>query len=358
MKTIRKFLDLMGRFAESSALVAKFTSVFKALDEFFYGTGKVTDLPHVLDHMDIKRFMSFVIIALIPATIASIYFWGLRVLLIILTSYVFGGVVEVAFAILRGKDIHEGFLVTGLIFPLTLPPTVPLWMVAVGIIFGTLFGKEVFGGTGRNIFNPALVGRVFLTISFPNIMSGPWFIPFWGGTGGLGHYQGSLDALTLATPLKLFRDGTPYVSYVELLFGRCPGCIGETFRIGIILGGIFLILTKISNWRMPLSILISVALFSTIGNLIWSSKVAPPMYQFLSGGLLLGTFFMATDPVTCPITRLGKWIAGILTGLLIVLIRGFSGFVEGVMFSILMMNLFSPLIDRLIIDMKYRRKTR
>lgn len=360
MHFIRNLLDKINLIGEKQPLIGKFKPIYKALDDFFYGTDKVTSLPHVLDHLDIKRYMSLVILGLLPATFASIYFWGWRALLVIVVSYVFGGTVEVIFAITRKKDIHEGFLVTGLIFPLTLPPTIPLWMVAVGIVFGILFGKEVFGGTGRNIFNPALVGRLFLSIAFPRAMSAYWQKPFVGGLGGLVHYQNvdaltkaTTDALTSATPLSLYKSGGELPSYFNLFMGFSSGCIGETFRLGLIIGGLFLILTRIVNWRIPLSFLVSVIIFSFIGNHFIPNRVAPPMFQLLSGGLLLGAFFMATDPVTCPFTRFGKWIGGVILGFLVVLIRSFSGYVEGVMFAIVIFNVFTPLIDRIVLDIKY-----
>jgi len=350
---IRHLLDNVNQVSENNKLIGKFKPVFNAMDGFFYGTNEVTTLPHVLDRIDIKRYMSVVILGLLPATLAAIYFWGLRVLLVIAVSYIFGGLVEVAFAIVRKKEIHEGFLVTGLIFPLILPPTTPLWVVAVGVMFGVFFGKEVFGGTGRNTFNPALVGRIFLSIAFPSMMSVSWQTPFKGGWGGFLHYQNSVDALASATPLNAFRSQGILAPYLDLFFGSSPGCIGETFRIGLIVGGLFLILTRIVNWRLPFSLLLSVIVFSFFGNHFAPAKFAPPMFQFLSGGLLLGAFFMATDPVTCPMTKAGKWIGGILMGFLVVLIRSLSGYVEGVMFSIVLLNVFAPLIDHIVLDIKY-----
>jgi len=338
MKVIKTLID--------KAYKVKFLSIFKpvldATDAFFFGTDKTTaETPHFLDNLDIKRYMTFVIIALFPSALAAVYFFGWSAIKIILVSYLAGGAVEVAFAIVRKKEIHEGFLVTGLIFPLTLPPTVPLWVVAVGVIFGTLFGKEVFGGTGRNIFNPALVGRLFITIAFPSIMTTSWRMPF-------------TDAITSATPLSLFKTTQAITPWQELLLGQCAGSMGEVFRIGLILGGLFLIYTRVSDWRIPLSFLGSVLIFSGIGSQFLPDKVAPPVFQLLSGGLLLGALFMATDPVTSPFTVKGKYIAGILCGFLTVLIRGFSGYVEGVMFSIVIMNAFAPLIDHIMLKVKYK----
>ncbi len=354
MKFLRRLLDDLGKRLEKNKFLEKIKPIWLASDEFFFGTDKVArPIPHIVDYIDIKRYMSFVVIALLPVVIAAIYFWGLRVISIILVSYIFGGITEVIFAIVRKKEIHEGFLVTGLIFPLILPPTVPLWVVAVGVVFGVMFGKEMFGGTGRNIFNPAIVGRIFLTIAFPNIMSSHWQAPFSQGLGGLVKF--SADAITSATPLALFKNERVVTSSLELLLGSSPGCIGETFRIGIIIGGLFLMFTKISNWRIPLSYLVSLAIFSVLGNHFISEKIALPAFQILSGGFLFGALFMATDPVTCPFTKSGKWIAGALLGFTTVLIRGLSGYVEAVMFSILLMNVIAPLIDRVVLDIKYKR---
>lgn len=344
MKPIKDILDNLTKLTQKNKFLRYLKPVLVATDDFFFGTDKVTTLPHIVDYMDIKRFMSLVVVALLPATIASVYFWGFKVVAIILVSYTFGGLAEVAFAMARKKEIHEGFLVTGLIFPLILPPTIPLWMVAVGVMFGVVFGKEVFGGTGRNIFNPAIVGRIFLTIAFPKMMTTYWQMPF-------------MDAITSATPLAVFKNQGIIPPYTDLLFGYSAGCIGETFRIGIILGGLFLIFTKIVDWRIPLAYLGTVALFPWLSNHLIHTSFAPPLFQLFSGGLLFGAFFMATDPVTSPFTRPGRWIAGILLGILTVLIRGISGYVEGVMFSILLVNAFTPLIDTLVLNIRYRKKT-
>ncbi len=354
MKFIKNILGNLEKATQKNKFLAAFRPVVSATDEFFFGTDKVTVLPHIVDHMDIKRYMTFVIVGLLPAVAAAVYFWGLRALLVIAVSYTFGGLVEVAFAIARRKEIHEGFLVTGMIFPLILPPTIPLWMVAVGVMFGTIFGKEVFGGTGRNVFNAAIVGRIFLTIAFPQAMTVSWSRPFTQGLGGLLHF--SADAITQATPLALFKNEKIVTHYGDLLLGNSMGCIGETFRIGIIIGGLFLILAKVSNWRIPLSAILSVCVFSAFGHFINPDKFAPPIFQALSGGLLLGVFFMLTDPVTSPFTKAGKWAGGILFGFLVVLIRGLSGYVEAVMFSILLLNVFSPLIDRVVLDIRYPKK--
>lgn len=337
MKIVRIMLDALYKVK----ILKPFKPVIDAADAAFFGTDKTTsEAPHIADSIDVKKYMLCVLIALAPSTVASIYFFGLHALMMILVSYVGGGVVEVAFAMIRKHEVEEGFFVTGLIFPLVLPPTTPLWIVAVGVAFGTFFGKEVFGGTGRNIFNPALVGRLFITIAFPGIMTTFWQIPM-------------TDAITAATPLTIYKTSQAITPWMDLLMGRCTGSMGETFRIGIIIGGLFLMFTKVSNWRIPVMYILSVLVFSTIGNYFISSKIAPPVFQLLSGGLLYGAMFMATDPVTSPFTRKGKYIFGVSCGFFTVLIRGFSGYVEGVMFSIVLMNAFVPLIDHVVLTSKY-----
>lgn len=351
MRFIEKImLDISAVFDKNKRL-KKFKPLFNAADEILFGTDKVTAVPHILDHMDVKRYMIFVVLALMPAVTAAVYFWGLRVLALIAISYIFGGLVEVAFAVIRKKEIHEGFLVTGLLFPLILPPTVPFWMAAAGVMFGVMFGKEVFGGTGRNVFNPAIVGRIFLSVAFPQTLTASWKLPFNSGLGGWIKY--APDALTQATPLAAFKNEKVTANICDLLFGNISGCIGETFKIGLIAAGIFLILFKISNWRIPFGAILSSVIFAAIGNFFMPDKFAPVLFQLLSGGFMLGVFFMLTDPVTSPFTKAGKWIAGILFGFLVVLIRGLSGYVEGVMFSILLVNVFSPLIDRMVLGIAY-----
>ena len=342
-------MNLFQKLEQVKAL-RRFAVIFRTLDGIVYGAREATlAAPHVRDNIEIKRFMSVAILALLPSTAAAIWFWGWSAVWIILTSYVAGGIVEVAFAVIRKRDIEEGFLVTGLIFPLVLPPTTPLWVVAVGVVFGTFFGKEIFGGTGRNIFNPALVGRLFITIAFPEIMSATWQMPY-------------ADAITAATPLGVWKTTGALSSVRDLLLGNVTGSMGETFRLGIIVGGVLLMLTRVANWRVPLTYILSVAAFSALGSWArsWRSncrpagKVAPPVFQLLAGGLLFGAFFMTTDPVTSPMTRAGKHVFGVLAGLLTVLIRAFSGFTEGVMFSIVFLNALTPLIDHVVLSLRYK----
>ncbi len=347
MNRLQDALDNLSQGEGSVSLMAG------AVNSFLYGSRKVTACaPHIVGTLDTRRYMLMVILALMPSTLAAIYFFGWRALVMILVSYVFGGLTEVLFAIFRKKELQiEGLLVTGLIFPLILPPTIPLWVVAVGSAFGVFFGKEAFGGTGRNIFNPAIVGRAFISVAFPSLMTVIWQLPLLGGLGGFLSYQA--DAVTSATPLISFRAGEAMAySYADLLLGRVPGSMGETLGLGIIMGGLFLIVTRVANWRIPVAFLGSVALFSGVGHLYLPDQVAHPLFQLLTGGLLFGAFFMATDPVTSPFTGLGKWVFGLLGGLLVVLIRSFSGSVEGVMFSILLMNGLAPLIDIFVLRLR------
>ena len=337
MKIVRDFFDGLKK----TRVLRPLKPVIETLEGIVLGSTETTSqAPHFLDHIEIKRYMSTVILAMVPTTVAAVVFFGWYVLAMILTSYVVGGIIEVLFALIRKKEIEEGFLVTGLIFPLILPPTAPLWVVAVGIAFGVFFGKEVFGGTGRNIFNPALVGRIFITIAFPQIMSATWRAPF-------------SDAITTATPLAVYRSAQTAVPYLDLLLGQVAGSTGEVFRIGIIAGAVLLMMTRVSSWRITLSYLASVAVFALIGHGLAPQTFAPPLFQLLSGGLLFGAVFMATDPVTSPATKPGKFIFGFGCGIITVVIRTFSGFTEGIMFSIVIMNAFTPLIDNLVVNLKY-----
>ncbi|MEW6523610.1 MAG: RnfABCDGE type electron transport complex subunit D [Bacillota bacterium] len=344
-----------GRALDRNPALRVVRPVTDAASRFLTGSGRVTSsAPHIVDTLDTRHYMMLVVSALMPVTFAAIYFFGWRALAMILVSYAAGGLTEGLFAAVRNKPVHpEGLLVTGLIFALILPPGLPLWVVAVGSAFGVGFGKEVFGGTGRNIFNPALVGRIFLSAAFPALMGGKWQPPITGGLGGFLRYQP--DAITGATPLSAFRAaGLVAHSYVDLLLGTVPGSMGETFRLGIIVAGLFLVVARVSNWRVPAAFLGSVAVFSAIGHFFMPRQVAPPLFQLLAGGVLFGAFFMATDPVTSPFTRPGKWVFGVALGLLTVLIRGFSTSIEGVAFAIILMNAITPLIDNLSLKARYR----
>lgn len=343
----------MSKFTENRVV----KPAYEAIDFFLKGSGEVTAAgPHIRDGIDMKRYMIIAVMALLPSAGAAIYYYGIKAFWMIVFSYVFGICTEWVFAIVKKDEIHEGIFVTCMIYPLTLPPTIPLWMLAVGIVFGVFFGKEVFGGTGRNIFNPALVGRLFITIAFPVYMASTWANPLVTK----GHFftmdlSSIPDAITSATPLTFLKAGEPMLySISDLLLGAAPGSMGETFRLGIIIAGVLLILTKVSSWRIPITYISTVLVLSAIGNLVLPGYIAAPVYQVLAGGLLYGAFFMATDPVSSPFTNSGKIVYGLGLGLLTVLIRSFSGYTEGVMFSIILMNAFGPLIDSYVLDRKYK----
>ncbi len=336
---------------------------FEALESFLMMAPRRTVIaPVVRDAIELKRYMTAVILALLPVYAFGLVVFGPRLILMTVVSYAAGGVVEVLFAIIRKEEINEGFFVTGLIFPMILPPATPLWIVAIGVMFGVFFGKEVFGGTGHNIFNPALVSRCFVTLSWPGLLSETYTRPFaW-----LQTFRGAettlfatpVDALTTATPLghiaDVVRNGDSAVSLtgsdiLNYYFGICSGSVCETCAILILIAGVWLAWTKVSNWRTPASILLGYFVPGMILARLWPQVFASPLIGLGAGGLLFGAFYMATDPVTSPATNQGKWIYGAGIGLLVLLIRGLGAAPEGVTYAILVMNIFAPLIDRQII---------
>jgi Na(+)-translocating NADH:ubiquinone oxidoreductase B subunit len=330
--------------------------LFDAVENFFFSSSLRTEsAPHVRDPLDVKRFMFAVVVALLPCVVAALYFFGLRVLVMILVSYAVGGTVEVLFAIVRKEEINEGFLVTGLLFPLILPPALPLWMVAVGVAFGVIVGKELFGGTGRNLFNPALVGRC-LAIGYPVAMSSNWIRPGSGFVGRLTEYVDAshLDAISSATPLGAAKQGT-FADVSDLFWGNVSGSVGETSAFAVLLGGVFLILTRVANWGTVLGTVGSFASLGAVLHHVAPGTFGPAGWHLLAGGLLFGAFFMATDPVTSPITNGGKWAYAIIIGAATVLIRNLTPYVEGVMFAILLGNIAAPVLDEVAIRFRLRR---
>lgn len=357
MKLLLKVFKAVRPTFEEGGKLRIFKPVYEAMENFFFAPSATTvTAPHVRDPLDVKRFMSMVIIALLPCIAASFYFFGLRLIVMIIVSYAAGGTVEVIFAIVRKENIQEGFLVTGMLFPLILPPTLPLWMVAVGVAFGVFVGKELFGGTGRNIFNPALVGRCFLALAYPKTMSASWLEPSFSLAGRLFKYvdASSLDAVSSATPLVLAKQGE-MVSLSHMFLGSISGSMAETSAIAIILGGVFLLFTRIANWRTVVSILGSFALLAGILHYTQPESYAPVLWHLCAGGLLFGAFFMATDPVTSPTTNAAKWLYGIIIGIVTVLIRNFTGYVEGVTFAILLGNITAPILDEIVFKIRFRR---
>lgn len=357
MKILLRLVEKTRPHFEEGGKFHALLPVYDAIEHFLFAPGTTTTTaPHVRDPLDLKRFMSMVIISLVPCIAAGLYFFGLRFILLIIVSYVAGLSVEAAFSIVRKEPINEGFFVTGFLFPLIMPPAVPLWMVALGVAFGVVVGKELFGGTGRNLFNPALVGRCFLALAYPAQMSGSWIKPGTEVTGRLLQYVdgSSVDAVTSATPLALAKAGE-YASGAHLFVGSVSGSIGETSAMAIIAGGVFLLLTRVANWRTVASILISFTALAAILHHAQPDQYGPALWHLCAGGLLFGAFFMATDPVTGPVTSGGKWIYGALIGVITVLIRNFTGYVEGVTFAILLGNIFAPILDEMVFAVRLRR---
>jgi len=365
----------------------KFHPLFEASESFFFIPGIATQSDaHVRDNLDLKRFMSFVILALIPCLCFGIYnvgfqslmasgkypavfpsiFLGLRTVLpLILVSYTVGFCWEILFAVIRKKEISEGFLVTGLLFPLTLPPTIPLWQVAVGISFGVVIGKEVFGGTGRNLLNPALCGRAFLFFAYPVRMSGD---AIWTVVG-----DKTVDAFSGATPLaaaalapsgetvELVLAKANY-SLETLFLGLYPGSVGATSTLACLMGALLLIVVGIASYRTIVGGVLGVVATGCLLNLIASETSMAwfslnPWYHLVMGGFAFGIIFMATDPVSSPGMDVSKWIYGFAIGALTVLIRVFNpAYAEGVMLAILFMNLFAPLLDYFVISQRLRKR--
>ena len=357
MKFLLKNFEKAAPSFEQNGKLTVFKPVYEALENFFFAPSATTiKAPHIRDPLDVKRLMSMVIVALLPCLLASFYFFGWRLVAMIAVSYAAGGAVEVIFAMVRKESINEGFLVTGMLFPLIMPPTLPLWMVAVGVMFGVFVGKELFGGTGRNIFNPAIVGRCFLALAYPAAMSGNWIMPGTSITGRMLQYVtiSNIDAVSSATPLVLAKQDT-MVGLWNMFIGNTSGCLGETSALAIILGGVFLLFTRVANWRSVVSTIGSAMVMAGIFHFAEPEKFAPALWHLCAGGLLFGAFFMVTDPVTGPITNIGKYVYGIIIGTLTLLIRNFTGYVEGIMFAILLGNIAAPIIDEIVIKIRLRR---
>jgi Na+-transporting NADH:ubiquinone oxidoreductase subunit B len=374
--------------------------LFEAGDTFARTPGDVTpSAPHVRDSIDQKRLMIFVIYALLPCILFGIWNAGnqfninnnvedatlmtdlLRgsamVLPIILVSYLVGGLWEVLFALVRRHEINEGFLVTGMLFPLVLPPTLPLWQVAVGVSFGIVIGKEIFGGVGYNILNPALTARAFLFFAYPAQISGD---TVWVGTAKtafdnniiFGTVAENVDGVTMATPLAVAaaveKGGDAVQAMAEqgftllhMTLGNIPGCIGSTSVIAILLGMGFLILTGIGSWRVMVSGIIGCVAMGALFNVLPLDNAfaaMPFVYHLVMGGFLFGIVFMATDPVSCAATNTGKIIYGFLIGVLTVLIRVANpAYPEGAMLAILFMNVMAPLIDHFVVQAHIKKRT-
>lgn len=326
--------------------------------------------PFMKSPQDTPFIMWQVIYSLLPVVIASAYFFGIGAFLIIAASILGALLPEYLLTprnLSHGSTLKDGSaIITGILLALTLPPNIPLWMAFLGGVVSILLGKSIFGGIGHNVFNPALVGRAFLQAAFPTVLT-TWSSPVTPGNfftipksllafplcGGdynsvvklsFGKFN-LVDAMTTATPLGMMKFQHMHTDIVNLFFGNIAGSLGETCAAAILLGGIYLVVRKCLNWRIPVSIFATVFVFAFILNQT-NPKYPTPLFQLLSGGLMLGAVFMATDMVTSPITNIGCWIFGIGIGIFVVVIRLFGGLPEGVMYAILLMNAVTPSINR------------
>ena len=359
-------------------------STIDAFDTFLRVPGTVTAKgAHVRDGIDLKRVMIMVVIALVPAALFGMYnvglqtstlygldwnffhmFWYglLRMLPLFVVSYVVGLAIEFASSQIRGEEVNEGYLVTGFLIPLIVPVDVPLWMLALAVAFSVIFVKEVFGGTGMNIWNPALVARAFLFFSYPSSMSGSsvWVSKTW--VGSLRY----VDAISAPTPLAIANEGAydaisgavGQYSFMDMFWGFIPGSTGETCVVAILLGAILLVWTGVASWKIMVSSIAGGLLVGWLGNIAGATQL-PCYYQLVMGGFLFGSVFMATDPVTAAQTETGKWIYGFLVGALAVVVRLWNpGYMEGMMLAILLMNTFAPLIDHCVVTAAVNRRAK
>lgn len=380
MKPIRKFLDKIKPHFQKGGKLQKLHSTFDAFETFLFVPDTTTHKgSHIRDSIDLKRTMSVVVLALMPALLFGMWnvgyqyyksigidasmlqlFWFgfIKVLPIVIVSYVTGLGIEFVSAQIRGHEVNEGFLVSGMLIPLVLPVTIPLWMVALATAFAVIIGKEIFGGTGMNIFNPALVARAFLFFGYPAYMAGD----VWTSVG-----EKTIDGWSGATPLAMSAehhlDKLP--SFNDMFFGFIPGSIGETSTLAILIGAAILIITGIGSWRIILSVFAGGYLFGLLLN--WFAPAndlthymhIPAHYHLVMGGFAFGAVFMATDPVTASQTNIGKYIYGFIIGVMCVLVRIFNpAYPEGMMLAILFMNMFAPLIDYFVVEQNIKRRLR
>ncbi len=378
MKLLREKLDKIKPHFQKGGRFEKLHSTFDAFETFLFVPDRVTDRgAHIRDAIDMKRTMIIVVVAMIPTLLFGMWnvgyqhniafgidagFWEtfwygfLEVLPIIIVSYVSGLAVEFAFAQIRGHEVNEGFLVTGMLIPLIVPVDVPLWMVSVATIFAVIIGKEAFGGTGMNILNPALTARAFLFFAYPIYMSGD---DVW--ISGIMNGEGMVDGFSGATPLAHAAQGNieSVPSAMEMFIGTIPGSIGETSTIAILLGAALLWFTGIGSVRIMASVFAGGLVMGLILNAFAANPFMeiPAWEHLIMGGFAFGAVYMATDPVTASQTNRGKYIYGFLIGLLAILIRVLNpAFPEGMMLAILFMNVFAPLIDYNVMQANIRRR--
>ena len=385
MSGLRKLVDKIKPTFEKGGKLGFLHSTFDAFETFLFVPNTVTKKgAHVRDCVDLKRVMIMVVLALVPAMLFGIWntgyqhslafgldwgFWNIvlyglaKVLPLYVVAYLVGLGIEFVSAQIQGHEVNEGYLVSGMLIPLIVPVDVPLWMLAIAVAFAVIIGKEVFGGTGMNIWNPALLTRAFLFFSYPSMMSGD---TVW--TGGVTRFMnegvafqagnGLVDGFSGATPLAnaTFENLSP--KFMDMIIGTIPGSVGETSVIAILLGAILLIWTGVASWKIMVSSVLGGLAIGYLGFAVGATDL-PGYYQLVMGGFLFGTVFMATDPVTSAQTECGKWIYGFLVGALAVTVRIWNpGYPEGMMLAILLMNTFAPLIDHYVIEGQIKRRAK
>ena len=381
MKPFRNLLEKIKPNFEKGGKLEKFYPAYNAFETFLFVPGHTAPAngAHVRDAIDLKRTMILVVVSLIPCLLFGMWnvgyqhyralgiadasfidnfiFGAIKVMPIVIVSYAVGLGVEFTFAIIRKHQVNEGFLVSGMLIPLILPVDIPLWMVAIATIFAVVIGKEVFGGTGMNILNPALTARVFLFFAYPTKMSGT---DVWVNTK-VQKGQQVVDGFSGATPLgdaaSGFSDKIPGVW--QSFVGIIPGSIGETSALACLIGAAILIYTGIGSWRIILSVFVGGFVMAAIFNLFELNTLMQlsPIHHLVLGGFAFGAVFMATDPVTATQTNTGKYIYGFLIGLLAILLRVFNpAYPEGMMLAILFMNVMAPLIDHYVVQANIRRR--
>ncbi len=378
---LRKILDSLEPTFKDGKLKMLYP-FYEAADTFLYTPGERTESgPHVRDGIDLKRAMMAVVIALTPCLLFGLWNTGYQSMLatnpeltpgstnfieamkiglmaflpIYIVTLAVGGTLEAIFAVVRKHEINEGFLVTSMLFPLILPPTIPLWQVGLGIAFGVVVGKEIFGGTGMNVLNPALVGRVFLYIAYPAAISGD---VVWVDTAA-GAWA---DGFSGATPLADFYvSGKTAVSQMDAFLGFIPGSIGETSALACLLGAAYLIFSKVASWRVMVScwlgLLVTTLLCNAMSPDASDYLSVGPWWHMIAGGFAFGSIFMATDPVSAAQTNTGRWIYGFLIGALTVVVRVLNpAYPEGIMLAIIFMNVFAPTIDHFVTKANIKRR--
>ena len=302
-----------------------------------------------------QPMMRRVLISLLPIILFSVYLFGWRVLSVLAVVTAAGVLTEHFVEKTRKGKPTESVLVSCFLLTLILPATIPYWQAVVGIVFALIFGKQVFGGFGRNVFNPAVLGRVFLFLTFPGSMTNAWAQPFSGFPGGFARWISVIpDGVSRATPLFLSSQGEMPYTHLQLFLGTVPGSMGETSALLILLAGAYLIYRKTASWKTMVSVLAGVLLMQSVFHFTGNSLFPDPIYAILSGGALFGAVFMATDPISAPSTDNTKYVYGLLIGSLAVIMRELSIFPEGMMFAILMVNAFVPLMDIAAKSMKRR----